>query len=151
MADEQTLLNAQVSAARQRSFKIEAERWPAVTLSLTVILAVFGFALIFQSSRWSKTPAYANLLDVFSAQTWGLIYLGATLCMVVGLVLRHTRWVGLAAHALTFMLLFGWELGFLIRYFTDSATTIVNVISWSTYVGLVMWSTRRLDDHTARG
>jgi hypothetical protein len=122
-------------------------RWPVPTVGLSVILLVFGVALIFQSHRWAKTPAYANLLTVFSAPMWGLLYLAAAVLMAAGLFLRKIRWVGLSAHALTFVLLLGWEFGFLIRYATDSATTIVNVVSWATYIGLVMWSTKCLDEH----
>lgn len=126
------------------------ERFPIPTVSVTVILLAFGLALILQSNRWSRTPAYGNLLNVFDAGTWGYIYVGAAVLMVAGLVWRGIRTVSVAAHAVSFALFTGWELAFDVRYFTDKATTIANVIAWLTYTGLVVWSGQLVDRHQRR-
>lgn len=125
-------------------------RFPVPTLSVTVILLGFGLALVFQPARWTRTPAYGNLLAVFDATTWGCIYLGAAVLMAAGLVLRRFRAVSVAAHAVAMAVFLGWELAFDVRYVTDKATTIANVIAWLTYTGLVVWSGQLVDRHQRR-
>lgn len=120
-------------------------RPPVQTVVVTVILAVFGVALIAQSDRWAHTPAYGNLLRIFSADVWGVIHLCVAAAMVTGILLPAYRLVRLAAHTLAGVLLLVWEGAFIIRYLTDSGTTIVNVVSWGTYLMLVVWAMRLID------
>jgi len=109
-------------------------------------LTVFGLALVFQASRWSKTPAYGNLLHILSAHTWGAIYLVVAALMGSGLVLWNTnRAINVVAHTLAFILFAIWEMAFIVRYFTDAATTVVNVVSWASYLFLVYGSAMALD------
>lgn len=120
-------------------------RPPVQTVAVTVILAIFGVALIAQSSRWAHTPAYGNLLRIFSADVWGVIHLGVAAMMLAGILLPAYRLVRLAAHTLSGVLLLVWEGAFIIRYLTDSATTVVNVVSWGVYLMLVVWAMRLID------
>jgi hypothetical protein len=87
------------------------------------------------------------LLNVFAADTWGYVYLGASAVMAAFLAARQHRLFGVLAHTAVFVLLLGWEFGFIVRYLTDSATTIVNVVSWATYIGIVIWSALLIDRH----
>jgi hypothetical protein len=124
-------------------------RWPCSTIATTIILGVIGLALIFQSNRWGRTPSYANLLAIFSADTWGCVYLAISVGMGLCLMMRHQRIFCVLAHTAAFVLLLGWEFGFIVRYLTDSATTIANVVSWATYIGIVVWSALLIDRHDA--
>ena len=123
---------------------------PVQTVLITVILAVFGVGLIVQSDRWARTPAYGLLLQMTTADVWGVVYLAAAVLMGVALLVRQRRAVGIAAHTLTVALLAMWEFAFCVRYLTDNATTIVNVISWGTYLFLAVWSALLIDRPAAR-
>lgn len=120
-------------------------RPPVQTIAVTIILAVFGVALVTQSDRWARTPAYGNLLHIFSADMWGAVHLGVAATMVAGMLLPAYRVVRVAAHTLAGVLFLVWESAFVIRYLTDSSTTIVNVVSWSVYVMLAIWAMRLID------
>lgn len=120
-------------------------RPPLSGFGVVAVLAVFGFALIFQSSRWYKTPAYGNLLHIMSAPTWGLVYLAVAALMASGLILWGHRRINVAVHTVAFALLLSWEVSFVIRYLTDSATTVVNVMSWGAYMFLVIGSGLAID------
>lgn len=117
---------------------IHPERRPVDSLLLDrvglIIMALantgFGVGLWFQSQRWSNTPAYALLLDVFPTQAWGTIYLAVAL--VMALTIRwHRNWpLGVMAHTLGIALATTWWFAFIVRYLTDDGTTIANPISW---------------------
>lgn len=118
---------------------------PAVAYAITIVLLVFGVALLAQSNRWEKTPAYGNLLRILPADAWGFVYLGAALLMIVALVFWEHRLTAIIGHMVAFGVLVFWEGGFIIRYLTDSATTVVNVVSWAVYLFLVVSSAREID------
>jgi hypothetical protein len=116
---------------------------PLPTLGLVILLIIFGLALVFQSRRWSHTPAYGNLLQIFHAPIWGFVYLGAATLLLVGLLLE-VRSVNIAGHTLAFILLATWELAFFVRWVTDPFTTIANVVAWGYYLSLLMRSANKL-------
>ena len=121
-------------------------RRPLTGFGVVAVLTVFGLALVFQASRWSKTPAYGNLLHIMSAHMWGFIYLAIAVLMGSGLILWNSnRTVNVIAHTLAFILFAVWEMAFIVRYFTDSATTVVNVVSWAAYLFLVYGSAMTID------
>jgi hypothetical protein len=113
---------------------------------LTSILLVLGLALVFQSSRWSHTPAYGNLILILSADVWGFIYLVAALLMIVALALNH-RVVSKVAHTGAFIIFAVWEGAFIIRYLTDSATTVANVVAWAAYLFITIRSSQLIDGY----
>lgn len=123
-------------------------RFPLPTLGLTAILAIFGVFLIAQSSRWHRTPSYGNLLTLMPADAWGGVYLGVAAIMAIALI-WPTRWLALGAHAAALVLLLGWEFAFLIRWLTDSGTTIVNVVSWGVYVAILLRSAQLINSRAA--
>jgi len=124
-------------------------RRPASTLGLVAIFLAFAFGLLVQQNRWYSTPAYGNLLIIFSAQTWGIIYLAAAVGMLLSALLRTQRAISLIAHTYAFMLLVSWEAAFIVRYLTDPKTTIANVVAWAAYVALVLRSATLIDVNLA--
>lgn len=118
---------------------------PWAGFGITAVLAIFGTMLVVQSDRWYKTPAYGNLLHIMTADTWGYVYLGIATLMCFGLIFWGSRRVNVATHTLAFVVLAAWEVGFIIRYLTDQSTTIVNVVSWGTYIFLVVSSALAID------
>lgn len=122
--------------------------WPAQTAAMIVIFILLGTMLVLQSGRWARTPAYGNLLRILSADTWGYLYLGVGIFLAAGLVWQARRIISVMAHTVAFVLLSAWEAGFIVRYFTDSATTIVNVVSWGAYLFLLVVSAQRIDQVT---
>lgn len=119
---------------------------PVQSLVINFVLLALGLALIFQPQRWSRTPAYANLLLLLPANIWGVIHLvlGCALAVAV-FVLHGNRTVTIVVHTLVIMLLAIWDVAFVVRYLTDSSTTVVNVVSWGTYVFLAVRSALLLD------
>jgi hypothetical protein len=118
---------------------------PWITFGAVIALWGYGLGLVFQSSRWYRTPAYANLLHITSADVWGYVYLGVGGLMALGLVLWGNRALNVAAHTLAFVLLAMWEVAFIVRYLTDSSTTVSNTISWAAYMFLLFSSALTID------
>jgi hypothetical protein len=121
----------------------------AISSPLTVVGIAFlalSFGLLVQPDRFTKTPAYANLLVVLPQSIWGAIYLAVGLLIGASVLLRRKRALTVVAHTLSFSLASAWLLGFIIRYSTDSATTIVNVVSWAVLLYLIILSMLELDD-----
>src|SRR6185312_9039702 len=133
---------------KHRQVAVIAHR-PASTLGLVAIFIVFGLGLIFQAKRWSSTPAYGNLLIIFSAPTWGYIYLAVGIVMMIAVFTRTFRLISLMAHTIAFVLLTTWEATFIIRYLTDSKTTVANVVAWAAYLALVLRSATLIDSTLA--
>jgi hypothetical protein len=117
-------------------------RIPFQTTLTAIIPTVLGLALIIQSGRWLRTPAYGNLLRIMPADTWGAIYLIVAALLIGGIVYRKYHALGIAGHTAGFVLLAVWEVGFIIRWITDHNTTIANVLSWGIFLSLLVWSAK---------
>jgi hypothetical protein len=126
-------------------------RLPVSLFTVTVAYATFGLALWLQPERWANTPAYHNLLVVLTAQTWGTIYLLVAALTAAASWKTRIRPVVVIAHTAAIALTAAWLVGFVIRYLTDQGTTIVNVVSWSTYLVLLIRSAVVLDDDSHEG
>lgn len=113
---------------------------------MTVVMMVFGLALIFQESRWSNTPAYANLLQISNSHVWGAIYLTIGIVMISALLQLHRRWLLVFAHTAAIALIGAWFVAFVVRWLTDDGTTIVNVVSWLTYLFMLIRSATVIDN-----
>lgn len=122
---------------------------PVITHTVVVAYVAIGVGLTLQPSRFSRTPSYANLLLFAPAEVWGCAYLGVAALLLAWRFTHATipsRWLGVGAHTLAVILTLWWLAAFIIRYWTDDATTIVNVVSWSVFLSLVLRSTGGLDD-----
>lgn len=118
-------------------------------LNLSVMTAaylIFGFSLLFQPHRWQSTPAYHVLLQIFTAQAWGGLFLtsGAALGVAVWQFERR-RWAVTAALTLAAALTTGWMLAFVARYLSSPDTTPETWVSWAVFGYLLAWSAAGLD------
>jgi small-conductance mechanosensitive channel len=106
----------------------------------TFAYVLIGAGLLIQPNRFSRTPAYGNLIRVFPAQTWGVIYLVIAAGLALWVLGRVPAWWGIAIHTVAITLVSGWLLAFVVRWITDDSTTIVNVASWSIFLLLTIRS-----------
>lgn len=117
---------------------------------MAVVFAVIGVTLLLQPQRYADTPSYGNLLAIARPQVWAIAYLSiAALKALCVWRYRHGRALVIVVHTLSIMLVLAWLTAFVVRYATDSGTTIVNVASWSVYLYLLLRSALRLDEQAA--
>ncbi len=116
------------------------------TLIVMIAFATFGSTLVVQSARYLNTPSYANLLDIASPQLWGVIYLAVVLGLALSIRYSGIRPVVVIAHTAAIALDLGWLGAFVVRYLSDSGTTIVNIVSWGVFLALLFRSVLLLDD-----
>jgi hypothetical protein len=117
--------------------------WPGG--AIVPVFTVIGLSLILQGGRYSRTPSYAILLDLLPAWVWGIAYLVVSVLFAVYLMVYPTRWLAIFAHTAGMILISWWWIGFVVRYFTDAATTPVNVVSWGLFLFLIIRSGWMID------
>lgn len=117
------------------------------TAVMMLVFLAIGVTLIFQSDRYYNTPSYANLLDIASYNVWGAAYLLAASVNYASIRLYANRRLLIATHTISIALTSLWLLAFVIRWLTDGGTTIVNVVSWSVFMYLVVRSALMIDSH----
>lgn len=118
---------------------------------MALMMAAFtaiGLALVVQPSRFANTPSYANLLAVLPAQAWGGLYLGAAALKLASILNYRLRTLVVVTHTVGISLVLAWLGAFIVRFVTDDGTTIVNPVSWSVFLYLVVRSALMLDEHT---
>jgi hypothetical protein len=118
-------------------------RWPVAAgkLNLSVMAAafvIFGVSLIFQAGRWGSTPAYHVLLQIFRAQTWGILFLASGTGMGLSAWQFERRWAVTASLMAAFTLTTGWMLAFIVRYLTNPDTTPATWVSWAVFDFLLL-------------
>jgi hypothetical protein len=104
------------------------------TVVLAVVFSTLALGLSLQARRFERTPAYANLLDLFPQPTWAVIYAVAAVLMIIGLRYHTSRVLLSVTHTVSIVLLGSWWLAFVIRWATDGGTTVVNVLSWGVFL-----------------
>jgi hypothetical protein len=117
--------------------------WPGG--AIVPAFLVIGTSLLFQGERYGRTPAYAILLNLLPAPVWGVAYLTIGLLFALYLAVHPTRWLAILAHTAGVTLILWWLIAFVVRYLTDTATTPVNVVSWSLYLFLLVRSAWMID------
>lgn len=125
--------------------KIDSPRSNLVIVG--TIFVVLAAALWFQSSRFTATPAYAVLMGIFPQHTWSLIYLGAAVLKGAAIVRYDLRILVTITHTASIILLSVWWIAFVLRWLTDSGTTVVNVLSWAVFLYLAVHSALMADAH----
>lgn len=118
---------------------------PVITWTVIATYVALGFGLTVQPLRFERTPSYHNLLVLAHAPVWGCAYFAAAVLLLAWRLQPHRRLLGRAAHMYAIILTLWWLLAFVIRYATDDATTIVNVVSWSVFLSLAARSSSGLD------
>lgn len=118
--------------------------WP--TRLAVVPLLMIGLGLVFQPHRFQRTPSYANLLHIAPAAVWGVLYLIVAVLLISWCFRQSPPWWGIAVHTIAVMLTAGWLGAFVVRWATDTSTTIVNVASWTVFLSLVAKSAWNIID-----
>jgi hypothetical protein len=118
---------------------------------MAIAFIALGVTLWVQPGRYANTPAYANLIAILPQHAWSAIYLGAAALKVLSIVRYSPRVLLVVTHTVAIILISAWLLAFVVRYLTDDGTTIVNVVSWSTFLYLAVRSALMMDDHTRPG
>lgn len=113
----------------------------------SVVFAGLAFALGLQPGRFSNTPAYANLLAIFPAYIWAIVYGIADLLVIASIVRPQWRLLVTVTHTVSITLLAVWWSAFVIHWLTDSKTTVVNVLSWGVFLYLSTRSAWLVDSH----
>jgi hypothetical protein len=115
---------------------------------LCCVFTLLALTLWFQPERFSNTPSYANLLNILRQHTWAVLYAIPAILMMVSLKYYMLRGLVIVTHTLTGAMLIAWEYAFIVRWITDSGTTIVNVLSWFVLIYLLIRSAVTIDDYT---
>jgi hypothetical protein len=115
-----------------------------VRIIIFAYLAI-GLTLVLQPNRYANTPSYANLIDVIPQWAWGAIYL-LVVALLVTARITPNKIVGIVSHTVAIALTGSWLLAFVIRYLTDSGTTIVNIVSWGVFLTILIISATQLND-----
>lgn len=113
---------------------------PWTTRLAFLAFTLIGGGLLLQPDRFQRTPSYGNLIRLFPASTWGLVYLVVAASLFSWGWRRTPQWWGVAVHTLAIMLTSGWLFAFVYRWWTDDGTTVVNVVSWTVYLILLIES-----------
>lgn len=115
------------------------------TIVMTTVFTALALGLGFQGGRFTRTPAYANILDIANQTTWAIAHAFVAV-LVIGTFRYHTSRVYLTVtHTTSIILLATWWLAFVIRWFTDDSTTVVNVLSWGVFLYLAVRSLLLVD------
>jgi hypothetical protein len=109
---------------------------------------LIGLGLWFQPGRWDRTPAYGILLDIFSQQLWGTLYIVAAIAMAVSVWVATNRVLSITAHIAAISLTTVWLTAFIVRYLTDASTTVVNPVNWSVLLAVLVYSALLTDKQT---
>lgn len=123
---------------------------PTITWTVIVAYAVIGWGLVEQPYTFSNTPSYANLIHFRSTATWGAAYLASAALLAAWRLIWRERGIGFLAHIVTAVLTVWWLGAFIIRWQTDKGTTVVNPVSWTVFLSLVVRSWRGVDDEQPR-
>lgn len=130
-------------------WRLRRQRWLTKTAAhmivMAAVFAAIGLTLWLQPHRYDNTPAYANLLEIARQRTWAAVYLAAAALKIAAIV-RRGRTLFVITHTVSITLVSIWLGAFVLRYLTDSGTTVVNVCSWSVYLYLVVRSALEADD-----
>ena len=102
-------------------------------LVIGVTYAIYSLSLFFPGARWHRTPAYRNLLLIMPTGTWGVIFGGTAVLLLVSAYRRHPAWLAYAAILLAFMLTTCWDIAFIVRWITSGSTTPETWTSWAVF------------------
>lgn len=101
-------------------------------LVIAIAYAIFAVSLLFQPARWSRTPAYHDLLVIMPQAAWGAVFAVVALLLAAA-VWYHTRRLSVAALSTALAVTTCWFAGFVVRWATSSATTPETWVSWAVF------------------
>lgn len=113
---------------------------------MTTAYLIFGLSLLFQPRRWSATPAYHVLLQIFAAQAWGGLFLASGVALGAAVwQFERRRWAVITALTFAAALTAGWMLAFIARYLSSPDTTPETWVSWAVFGFLLLQVGASLD------
>lgn len=114
-------------------------------LVMAAAFTVFGLSLVFQPHRWASTPAYHVLLQIFTAQAWGGLFLASGITLGAAARWYERRWLVVTALVPALGLTAGWMLAFVARYLSSPDTTPETWVSWAVFGFLLLKTAAGLD------
>lgn len=102
-------------------------------LVIGVVYLVYSASLLLQGLRWHRTPAYHNLLLIMPTGTWGVIFGASAVLLLISAYRTRPHWLAYASITLAFMLTTCWDIAFIVRWVTNSATTPETWTSWAVF------------------
>lgn len=106
---------------------------------------VYALSLLLQPARWSRTPAYHNLLAVMPAPGWGACFAGVSAALFAAVAAYGRRWLSVAALTAAGIITLAWTLAFVVRWATSDSTTPETWVSWAINAYLLARSAILLD------
>jgi drug/metabolite transporter (DMT)-like permease len=106
---------------------------------------VYALSLLLQPARWSRTPAYRNLLAVLPAHEWGICFAAVSAVLFAAVGLYGKRWLSVTALTAAAAITVPWTLAFLVRWATNDATTPETWVSWGVNAYLIARAATLLD------
>jgi len=102
--------------------------------NMTVIgtgYGIYALSLLLQGARWSRTPAYSNLLAIMPAPAWGLCFACVSAALLAAVAAYRMRWLSVAALTAAGIITLAWTLAFIVRWATNDSTTPETWVSWA--------------------
>ena len=93
--------------------------------------AIYALSLLFQGVRWSRTPAYRNLLAIMPAPGWGMAFAVVSALLFAAVARYSQRWLSVTALTAAGIITVGWALAFVVRWWTNGSTTPETWVSWA--------------------
>lgn len=107
--------------------------------------AIYALSLLLQPARWSRTPAYRNLLAILPAAGWGVVFAVVSALLFAAVACYGKRWLSVTALTAAAAITVPWTLAFLVRWATNDATTPETWVSWSVNAYLIARTAVLLD------
>ena len=92
---------------------------------------IYALSLALQGQRWTRTPAYRNLLAVMPAAGWAACFAAVSAALLAAVTLYARRWLSVTALTAAGVITVGWTLAFLVRWATSDSTTPETWVSWA--------------------
>lgn len=93
--------------------------------------AIYALSLLLQPLRWSRTPAYHDLLVIMPAAGWGAFFGAVSAALLAAVFLYRLRWLSVTALTAAGVITLAWSLAFLVRWATNNSTTPETWVSWA--------------------
>lgn len=92
---------------------------------------IYALSLLLQGARWSRTPAYSNLLAVMPATAWGACFALVSAALFAAVAAYSLRWLSVAALTAAGIITLAWTFAFVVRWATNDSTTPETWVSWA--------------------
>lgn len=108
---------------------IGASRANMLTIGLGY--GIYALSLLLQGARWSRTPAYSNLLALMPATAWGACFAAVSAALFAAVAVYRLRWLSVTALTAAGIITLAWTFAFVVRWATNDSTTPETWVSWA--------------------